>query len=173
MSDKRSIIAFEHYREGEQRFEYFITGVSTALCAYVGQTLQPHQFGYNAYTLEVISLALIVGSIILSFKRLELGVTIHSLNHSRLHMGEVRGEYMSAFRENPLSPILNKETGDFIPPEQIAKQIQVCGRYMRARDNQLRRAQARILKYYDWRNWLLLLGFLGLFISKILAAYSK
>jgi hypothetical protein len=45
MSDKRSIIAFEHYREGEQRFEYFITGVSTALCAYVGQTLQPHQFG--------------------------------------------------------------------------------------------------------------------------------
>jgi hypothetical protein len=38
MSEKRSIIAFEHYREGEQRFEYFITGVSTALCAYVGQT---------------------------------------------------------------------------------------------------------------------------------------
>src|SRR6266496_1472067 len=58
MSEKRSLIAFEHYREGEQRFEYFITGVSTALCAYIGQTLQPQNFGFNSYTLEVLSVGL-------------------------------------------------------------------------------------------------------------------
>ena len=35
---KRSLLAYEHYRESEQRFEYFILGLSVALVAYVGQT---------------------------------------------------------------------------------------------------------------------------------------
>jgi hypothetical protein len=173
MSEKRSLIAFEHYREGEQRFEYFITGVSTALCAYVGQTLQAQKFGFNPYTLEVISLGLVVGSIILSFKRIELGVWLRALNHNRLHMGEVRGALMSEFRQRPTEPILNEETGDTMTPEQIVKQIGVYGRYLRIRDNQLRRAQAKILKYYHWRNWLLLCGFVGLFVSKILVPYIR
>src|SRR5205814_8399274 len=36
--EKRSLLAYEHYRESEQRFEYFILGLSVALVAYVGQT---------------------------------------------------------------------------------------------------------------------------------------
>src|SRR6266404_3603754 len=95
MSEKRSLIAFEHYREGQQRFEYFITGVSTALCAYVGQTLQPQKFGFNPYTLEVLSVGLVVASIILGFKRIERGILLNQLNHDRLHMAEVRGELVS------------------------------------------------------------------------------
>jgi hypothetical protein len=69
----------------------FITGISTALCAYVGQTFQAQRFGFNAYTLEVISLGLVVFSIILSFARFQLNILVRRLNHDRLHMGEVRG----------------------------------------------------------------------------------
>jgi hypothetical protein len=114
MSEKRSLIAFEHYREAEQRFEYFIAGVSTALCAYVGQTLQPQKFGFNPYTLEVLSLGLIVASIILSFKRIESGIWLSQLNHKLLHMAEVRGELVSAGAR----PFINKLTGDVITPAQ-------------------------------------------------------
>src|SRR5436309_8742881 len=96
MSEKRSLIAFEHYRAGEQRFEYFIAGVSTALCAYVGQTLQPQKFGLNPYTLEVLSVGLVVASIVLSFKRIQSGIFLNQLNHDRLHMAEVRGELVLA-----------------------------------------------------------------------------
>jgi hypothetical protein len=92
MSEKRSIIVFEHFHEGRQRFEYFIAGVSTALCAYVGQTLRPQKFGFNSYTLEVLSVGLVVASIILSFKRIENGVFLNQLNHDLLHRMEVRGE---------------------------------------------------------------------------------
>jgi hypothetical protein len=119
MSEKRSIIAFEHYREGEQRFEYFITGILTALCAYVGQTLQAQKFGFNPYTLEVLALALVVASIILSFKRLELGISLHRLNHALLHMGEVRGVLLS----NPQG-FMNELTGDAITPAMIQKRVQ-------------------------------------------------
>jgi hypothetical protein len=166
MSEKRSIIAFEYYREGEQRFEYFITGISTALCAYVGQTLQPQRFGFNPYTLEIISLALLVASIILSFKRLELGVWLHSLNHNLLHMGEARGTLVS----NPQG-FINELTGDVLTPEEINKRIAQINKDLPTVQKNIKTAQGKILKYYRWRNWLLLCGFVGLFVSKILPAY--
>jgi hypothetical protein len=116
MSEKRSLIAFEHYREAEQRFEYFITGVSTALCAYVGQTLQPQKFGFNPYTLEVLSVGLIVASIVLSFIRIVNGIFLNQLNHDRLHNAEVRGELVLASLQK--QPFINKLTGDVITPAQ-------------------------------------------------------
>src|SRR6266481_4544624 len=168
MSEKRSIIAFEHYREGEQRFEYFITGISTALCAYVGQTLQPQKFGFNPYTLEVLALALVVASIILSFKRIELGISLHRLNHALLHMGEVRGVLVS----NPQG-FINELTGDAMTPATIQKILARIKEDVPTTEGNIKTAQAKVLKYYHWRNWLLLCGFVGLFISKILVPYIR
>lgn len=51
----RSILAYEHYREATQRFEYFILGVSGALCAYIGQHLSPQKIGLTAYTKNRLS----------------------------------------------------------------------------------------------------------------------
>jgi hypothetical protein len=169
MSEKRSIIAFEHYREGEQRFEYFIAGVSTALCAYVGQTLQPQRFGLNPYTLEVLSVGLIVASIILSFKRIENGIWLGHLNHTLLHMGEIRGELGSAKGQ----PIINRETGDVITPAQSTQTVTDIDKSLPNVVKQIKCVQAKILKYYRWRNWLLLCGFLGLFVSKVLVPYTR
>jgi|SRR5437667_92081 len=170
MSEKRSLIAFEHYRAGEQRFEYFITGISTALCAYVGQTLQPQKFGFNPYTLEVLSVGLVVASIVLSFKRIESGILISRLNHDLLHMAEVRGELVSSFQGQP---IINKLTGDVMTPAQIDERVKHIERSFPIREKQIKHVQAKILKYYRCRNWLLLCGFLGLFVSKILVPYLR
>ena len=167
-SEKRSIIAFEHYLESEQRFEYFITGISTALCAYVGQTLQPQKFGFNPYTLEVLALTLVVASIIVGFKRIELGISLHRLNHALLHMGEVRGVLVS----NP-EGFINELTGDAITPVMIEKRVERIEKAVQSTEQNVETAQAKVLKYYHWRNWLLLCGFLGLFVSKILVPYAN
>jgi hypothetical protein len=169
MSEKRSLIAFEHYREGEQRFEYFIAGVSTALCAYVGQTLQPQKFGFNPYTLEVLSVGLVVVSIVLSFKRIESGIFLSYLNHNLLHMGEVRGTLASSGGQ----PFVNELSGDAFTPARIRKQLEHIEQSIPAREKQIECVQAKILKLYRWRNWLLLCGFVGLFVSKILAPYMR
>ena len=53
--DNRSLIDFGYYREGLQRFEYVIVGVSLALCGYVAQTLHPEKLTFlSAYTMEVV-----------------------------------------------------------------------------------------------------------------------
>jgi len=171
MSEKRSIIAFEHYREGEQRFEYFITGVSTALCAYVGQTLQPQKFGFNAYTLEVLSVGLVVASIILSFKRIENGIFVNRLNHDRLHNAEVRGVLVSAILKG--QPFVNEQTGDVITPVQAQEQVAQIELNLPALEKKIKHVQAKIVKLYHLRNWLLLCGFIGLFVSKVLVPYVR
>jgi hypothetical protein len=167
-SEKRSIIAFEHYREGEQRFEYFITGVSTALCAYVGQTLQPQRFGFNPYTLEMLALTLVVASIILGFKRIETGIFVHQLNHNLLHMNEVRGTLVS----HPQG-FINELSGEVLTADEIQKEIAAINKKLPIVQQKIKTAQHKILKYYRWRNWLLLCGFVGLFASKILIPYFQ
>ena len=166
MPEKRSIIAFEYYREGEQRFEYFITGISMALCAYVGQTLQAQKFGLNPYTLEVLSLALVVTSIIFGFKRIEVGISLKSLNHQMLHLGEVRGVLVS----NPQG-FINQLSGEVLTPDEIKKRIATINKDLPNIEKDMKSAQDKILKYYRCRNWLLLCGFIGLFASKILPPY--
>jgi hypothetical protein len=146
MSEQRSIIAFEHYREGEQRFEYFITGISTALCAYVGQTLQPQKFGFNLYTLEVLSVALVVASIIFGFKRIEIGIWLHRLNHTLLHMGEVRGTLVS----NPQG-FINELSGELLTPTEINTRIAQINKDLPTTQKNIKTAQGKILKYYHWR----------------------
>ena len=167
-SEKRSIIAFKHYRESEQRFEYFITGISTALCAYVGQTLQPQKFGFNPYTLEVLSIALVVASIIFGFKRIEIGILLARLNHNLLHMNEVRGTLVS----HPQG-FINELSGEALHHTEIIPRIAQINKDLLTVQKKIKTAQGKILKYYHWRNWLLLFGFLGLFISKILVPYVK
>ena len=171
MSEQRSIIAFEHYREGEQRFEYFIAGVSTALCAYVGQTLQPQKFGFNPYTLEVLAVGLVVASIILSFKRIENGIFLSHLSHSILHMTEVRGQLVLATVKG--QPFINELTGDVFTSERINKELEQIDKSIPILEKKIERAQAQVLRIYRGRNWLLLCGFVGLFVSKVLAPYMR
>ena len=154
MSDNRSIIALEHYWESEQRFEYFVTDISTALCAYAGQTLQPQRFGENPYTLEVFSLALIVTSLIFGFKRIELGISLKALNHHILHLGEVPGALMPILLQGGF----NRLSGEFLTADDVAKQIASINRDLPAVEKNIKTAQSEILRYYDYRNVFLLLG---------------
>jgi hypothetical protein len=169
MPEQRSVIAFTHYWESEQRFEYFITGISTALCAYVGQTLQPQKFGFNAYTLEVFSLALVVISIIFGFKRIELGIALKSWNHQMLHLGEVRGALVTMQGTGGFDRV----SGGFVTAENVPKEINAINEQLPIVERNLNAIQADILRYYDYRNAFLLLGFIGLFVSKILVPYTE
>jgi len=85
-------------------------------------------------------------------------------------MAEVRGELVSSFQGQP---IINKLTGDVMTPAQIDERVKHIERSFPIREKQIKHVQAKILKYYRCRNWLLLCGFLGLFVSKILVPYLR
>jgi hypothetical protein len=169
-SEDRSVIAFEHYQKGSERFEYFVVGVSMALCAYVAQTLKPERLGLSPYTLEVIGVALIVASIFLGFKRIET-VTLGALvNHEILHLGEKRGTFISGLQSQP-GGFINQLSGEYWKPKDIEAEVARINKILPLRQKQMKEIQSKMRKLYTWRNRLLAAGFMALFVSKILAGY--
>jgi hypothetical protein len=164
----RSIIAYEHYRDATQRFEYFILGVSGALCAYVGQHLTPQKIGLTPYALELFSLILLVSSVFVGFKRIEKVIVGHTLNHRLLYLSEQRGQLVTNFKGQPL---VNALSGETLSAEATARRISEIEEAIPAHQEQFDRAAVQANRYYKIRNWLLATGFLGLLVSKILTPY--
>ncbi|MEA2205049.1 MAG: hypothetical protein QOE77_1825 [Blastocatellia bacterium] len=164
----RSIVAYEHYRDATQRFEYFILGVSGALCAYVGQHLTPQKIGMKPYGIELVSLLLLVGSIILGFKRIEKIIACHNLNHSLLSLYEQRGQLVTNSKGQPL---VNAASGESLSAEGTTRRIAELEQAIPARQKAFDRIAAQANTYYKIRNWFLGVGFLGLLVSKVVTPY--
>ena len=170
-SDDRSLIEFGYYREGLQRFEYFIVGVSLALCAYVGQTLHPEKLGLlSAYTIEVVSLALLVVSAVAGFKRIESLIQLSRLNAQQLNAKENQGELVKA-RPDAKGLIVNEVSGEAFDLQAAAKWNDQLTKKIKLLEELLKTERAKASRLYKWRNALLFVGFCGLVLSKILTPY--
>ena len=169
--DNRSLIEFGHYREGLQRFEYVIVGVSVALCAYVAQTLHPEKLTFlSAYTIEVVSLALLILSAGVGLKRIESLVQISRLNGQLLDAIEKRGAVMAA---KPYSEgvIFVKYPGRLLTSEEASNWVRGLNDKITVLHHMIEKETTRAETLYKWRNRLLLIGFCGLVLSKVLAPY--
>jgi hypothetical protein len=170
-SDDRSLIEFGYYREGLQRFEYFIVGVTLALCAYVGQTLHPEKLRLlSAYTIEVFSLALLILSAVVGFKRIESLVQHSRLNAQLLDAKEKRGAVVAAV-PNTQRLIVNEISGEALSVEQAANLMRELTGKIESLTKLMKQERRKHVALYKWRNGLLLVGFCGLVLSKILAPY--
>ncbi len=170
-SDHRSLIEFGYYREGLQRFEYFIVGVSLALCAYAGQTLHPEKLTLlSAYTIEVVSLALLILSAGVGLKRIESLLQISRLNGQLLDAIEKRGAVMVA-KPNSEGVIVVKYPGRILTSEAASNWVRDLNDKIKVLHHMIEKETTRAESLYKWRNRLLLIGFCGLVLSKVLTPY--
>jgi hypothetical protein len=169
--DERSLIEFGYYREGIQRFEYFIVGVSIALCAYVGQTLHPEKLKFlSAYTIEVASLGLLILSAGVGLKRIESLVQGSRLNARLLDAKEKLGTLIAAI-PNAQGLTVNEISGEALNIEGAAKWKHELQGEINGLSKLMNAEKTKTSDLYKWRNRFLLSGFCGLVLSKILAPY--
>ena len=169
--DNRSLIEFGYHRESLQRFEYFIVGVSLALCAYVGQALHPEKLKFlSAYTIEVVSLALLILSAGVGLKRIKSLVQISRLNGQLLDAIEKRGEVIVA-KPNFEGLFVVKYPGRILTREEAANWLRNLNDTINALHHIIENETIRAESLYKWRNRLLLIGFCGLVLSKVLTPY--
>ena len=169
--NNRSLIEFGYYRESLQRFEYFIVGVSLALCAYVGHTLHPEKLRFlSAYTIEVVSLALLILSAGVGLKRIESLVQISRLNGQLLDAIEKRGAVIAA-KPNSEGLFFVKYPGRILTSEEAANWLRDLNDKINVLHHMIETATTRAESLYKWRNRLLLIGFCGLVLSKLLTPY--
>ena len=168
--DNRSLIESGYY-QGLQRFEYFIVGASLALCAYVGYTLHPEKLTFlSAYTMEVVSLALLILSAGVGLKRIESLVQISRLNGQLLDAIENRGAVMAA-KPNPEGLIVVKYPGRLLTIEAAANWVRELNDKIKVLHHMIEKETTKAESVYKWRNRLLLIGFCGLVLSKVLTPY--
>jgi hypothetical protein len=168
--DNRSLIESGYY-QGLQRFEYFIVGVSLALCAYVGYTLRPEKLTFlSAYTIEVFSLWLLILSAGVGLKRIESLVQNSRLNGQLLDAIEKRGAIMTT-RPDAEGVIVVKYPGRLLTNEAAANWVRELNDKIRVLHHLIETETIRAEKLYKWRNRLLLTGFCGLVLSKVLTPY--
>jgi hypothetical protein len=165
----RSDKAYEYWRDASLRFDYFMTGGTGALAAYVGQTIKPHRIGFNAESLELLALLLLIGSVAAGLKYIHEGVEILKKMHKRLFHGESSGTLRSAATGNDL--LINKATGDIVHPQQLLLEANLHKERGEEIETEIEGMQRVSVKYYKRRNRLLLVGFLLLIVAKILPAY--
>jgi len=168
--DNRSLIESGYY-QGLQRFEYFIVGVSLVLCAYVGYTLHPEKLRFvSAYTIEVISLALLILSVTAGLKRIESLIQTSGLNGQLLDAIEKRGAVMAS-KPDSEGLIVIKNPGRLLTSEAAANWVRELNDKIRILHHMIETETTRAEKLYKWRNRLLLIGFCGLVLSKVLTPY--
>jgi len=170
MSNARSDTAYNYWREASEKFDYYVTGLTGALAAFVGQALHPVPVGLNASTLELAALASLVVSIIVGFKRIETNVHLLSIQSRQTYLQEVAGSSMVASQQKAA---INASTGDIYTPQQLVQRAVESKAGAAALDTKFAKLQRVALRYYNWRNVTLLVGFALLVAARILPAYVK
>jgi hypothetical protein len=169
--DNRSLIEFGCHREGLQRLEYFIVAVSLALCAYVGHALHPEKLAFlSTYTIEVVSLALLIVSAWVGLKRIESLVQISRWNGHLLDAIEKRGAVMVA-KPDSEGMIVIKYPGRLLTFEEGINWVRELNERIPVLQHMIDKETTRAGSLYKWRNRLLLIGFCLLVLSKVLAPY--
>ena len=120
--------------------------------------------------MEVISLALLIISAGVGLKRIESLVQISRLNGQLLDAIEKRGAVMTT---KPFSEglIIVKNPGRLLTSEEAANWVRELNDKIQILHHMIEKETSRAESVYKWRNRLLLIGFCGLVLSKILTPY--
>ncbi len=170
VAEKKSLMTYENYRQASDKFDYFILGLSGALCAYVAQGLKPERLGANSYTYELAALGILVFGVILGFRRLEAIVICVKLNHELMLASEGRSTIVKAMEGQGQ---VRGEHGELIPGQDLPKRLREYGISIKALEPTLDEVRDRAGTLYRWRNGVLLVGFLVLVGARVAGPYQS
>lgn len=110
MADTRSVEVFKGLRDAQQKLDYFMLGLASALFAYVGAKYEPMPLSFSQNTVELLSLGLFLISILAGFKRLDINIALMRLNFRKLDMNEKKGAIVQGLSMR--GDVLNTDTGE-------------------------------------------------------------
>jgi hypothetical protein len=170
MSTERSDKVHETWRQSSEKFDYFVLGITGALCAYITQTFKFMKLGVTPNSLEFIAFLLLCLAAFAGFRRIEATVAVYRTNHILLRGGEKHGELTDNLSIST-KPLINRATGEVIPRD-VARANILAIRQTEPELRELAERQATSAgRWYTVRNWLLVAGFCALLSAKVWAAY--
>ena len=162
------------WREASIKFDYFITGGTGALCAFVGQTVKFERFGMNPSTLELVALLVLIASVAAGFVRIEKVIGAIGLNYLALQQGRVLAqlrEGLKTFKAGANRDPLITVYGEPKSADELKALIEDTGRAVRETDVELETLMRQATVWYFVRNGTLAGGFLLLIAARVAKPY--
>jgi hypothetical protein len=169
MSEKKSLQAYEWWREANEKFDYFMAGISTALAGYLGQSFRPGQLGLSPDLLELLSVLAFVGAVLASLKRLESMVHGLRLNVDILEQGELAFQFADHIDQG--TSVRIRETGKEVDISRLQEAKITHEKLQKAAKETFEKIHVRALRWYRARTYFLVSGFLLLIGARIWHAY--
>ncbi|GLC25080.1 hypothetical protein [Roseisolibacter agri] len=172
MADERIDKIIDAWRQASEKFDYFLTGGTGALAAYVGQRIEPVRLGWNPTTFEVAALALLGASLYCGIKRIETMVEIYRVQALTLR-AETSSQNFIRAAHTPGGEFIDSTTGRPTTRDRVhavgVEQGEVAKVGHQTADSKGKLA----VRWYQARNATLFLGLAVLVAARILPAYSK
>lgn len=170
MTDQRSMVVFQNLSAERQKFDYFITGLTGTLFAYIVQTYTPQKLSLAASSAEPIALILLMLSFFFGLKRIEIAMVAMRLNHKSLDAAEKAGELTQAIIDGGATGF-NTETGELLNVTDLHKRRTFYMKKAKEVEDKTESVLNKALKYYNCRNFFLVAGFLVILAGKLIQPY--
>jgi hypothetical protein len=171
VSEPRSLIADQRHHEAAQKFDYFIAGLTGALCAYIVQNWKPEKTAHlGPDVLETVALLVLFAAAVAGFKRIEWGIVVLRINGSWLEALERRGALADALQKSQGQLMFN-ESGDCLSPVDAMQSYKAASEIAPEIQKKLDHAASQAERWYKTRNRLLATGFLVLTTARFLALF--
>ena len=169
MTTERSDKLLLEWKQSIEKFDYYILGVAVALFSYSATHFVPQPLGFNATTVEAVSLALLLVAVIAGFLRIQAVIQTGFWNHQQLYSGEVGGGLTKHLSGNP---VLNERTGEIYSPQEVQEIVRQCAGNRRDAGERVKQCLTSSERYYDVRNILLVIALCGMLLGKLLHGYG-
>jgi len=166
----RSFEAWKSWKQAQQKFDYYIVALGSALFAYLGASFKIEHSINWAYCLELISLTSITVSILFGILRIQSDLSIQSIDYRRAYANEHLDLANKVITSN--GQAIDGDTGHLIPIEDALQRQIKLKKFIESADNSLKTLGSSSERFFSIRNIALLLGFFLLLLSKAVVLWN-
>mgnify|MGYP001470161497 CR=1 FL=1 len=167
MDPEEHRFAYDTWRAAADKFDYFVLGLTGAVCAYISQHISPKPIGFTPNTLEMLALILLLTSMVAGFRRIEKSIVIHSVTYQLME----REGFTREARNNLEKRIVDPDNGKVLFGDEAKNLVAKIERRIVEGKEGRDKAKRHATCTYSWRNRFLLVGVVALLASKIWSAY--
>ena len=164
-----SLEAWKNVKQTQQKYDYFILSLSSALFAYLGSKFEPEKLSFSQNSIELLALASFAVSILFGILRLESEISVQS-NDYRKAQAQERLDVVNKIINLPYRNI-DLDTGSQISISEAQEKKQILQKFIAQSSDYAKELGDSYDLKFKVRNYSLLIGFALLVISKFVALY--
>ncbi len=164
-----SLEAWKSVKQTQQKYDYFIVGLSSTLFAYLGSNFTPGALSLSQNSFELAALTCLLVSILFGILRLESEIAIQSTDYRKTQAQE-RLDVVNKIINMPYRDI-DLNSGSEITQSEAKEHQEILKEFVTKSTQGLGKLGGRYQFYFLVRNVSLFLGFALLVASKFISLY--